>query len=212
MAQVALPRFPGTPDEEFLPFPAPVATLGVVSAVRSTLVTSSIMSLQQRGLDTQYVRLLVGPHREAILTAVAGVWLPVEAAVAHYEACDRLGLDAATRAALGMEVGERVNGTFLGVLARMARGMGATPWAALAQSAKLYGRLFCGGGIAVYRHGPKDAGVQIIGNPLCDIDYFRVGVGGVYQAALRLFCRRAHASVSAGRWQPRSLGLRIAWV
>ena len=110
-----------------------------------------------------------------------------------------------------MEVGERVNGTLLGMLVRMARTVGVTPWSALAQSAKLYGRLFCGGGIAVFKHGPKDASVQIVGNPLCDIDYFRAGLGGVYQAALRLFCQRVHTSLSTARRPPRTLVLHVCW-
>jgi hypothetical protein len=208
---LSLPRLPGALEEEFLPFPAPIVTLGAASAVRSTLVTSSIQSLRQRGLGKRYESVLGGPHRETLLTSIAGVWLPVEAALTHYAACDRLGLDDATKLALGVEVGARVNGTLLGMLARMARTVGVTPWPALAQSGKLYGRLFCGGGIAVFKHGPKDASVQIVGNALCDIDYFRVGLGGVYQAALRHFCRQVHTSLSTGRRQPRSLVLQISW-
>jgi hypothetical protein len=209
---LALPRFPGGLDEEFLPFAAPVSTLGVTSAVRSTLVTSSIRSLRARGLGERYVGLLFGPHRETVLTSIAGVWLPVAAAMAHYEACDRLDLDPATEMSLGLAVGERVNGTLLGMLVRMASNVGVTPWSALAQSSKLYGRLFCGGGIAVTKHGPKDASVEIVGNPLCDIDYFRAGIGGVYQAALRLFCRRVHTALCTGRRPPRSLVLLVSWV
>jgi len=208
---LALPHLPPL-EEEFLPFAGSLTTLGVTSAVRSTLVTSSIQSLRSHGLEPRYAELLTGPYRDTLLTSVAGVWLPVEAALAHYRACDALGLDAATKVALGNDVGERVHGTFLGVLVRMARTVGVTPWPALGRSAKLYERLFCGGGIAVHKHGPKDASVQIVGNALCDIDYFRVGVRGVYQAALQLFCRQVHAFEVGGRRAPRTLNLRIAWV
>ena len=136
----------------------------------------------------------------------------MDAAVAHYESCDALGLDAGEQLAIAMEVGDRVHGTFLGMMVRMARTAGVTPWPALAQSAKLYGRLFCGGGVAVTPTGPKDARVELVGNALCAIEYFRVGVRGVYQAALQLFCRRVTTFELALRRAPHAMAIRICWV
>jgi hypothetical protein len=198
-------------SESFLPLPAPPAALGTVSAVRSTLVTTSLDSLRARGLDRAYVVRLPAAHREALLTAVAGTWLPFEAARAHYEACDGLGLDTNEKIAVAMEVGDRVHGTFLGLLMRAARTSGVTPWTALAQAARLYGRLFCGGGVAVTRRGPKDARVDLVGNALCDIEYFRVGVRGVHMAALRLFCRRIVAQEPPGFRSPHAMSVQLAW-
>jgi hypothetical protein len=201
-----------THSEQFLPFPAPPASLGAASAVRSTLITTSIQSLRGRGLYDRYSRRIAVAHRETLLTAVAGVWLPVDAAVAHYAACDELGLAVDEELAIAMEVGQRVHGTFLGMMVRMARTIGVTPWPALAQSAKLYDRLFCGGGIAVTRKGPKDARVDLVGNPLCDIEYFRVGVRGVYEAALLLFCRRVSTYALPQHGRHHAMALRISWV
>jgi hypothetical protein len=198
-------------DRAFLPFPGSPSSLGSASAARSTLVTTSIQSLRGRGLYDPYVSHLGALHRDELLTTVAGVWLPIDVAIAHYEACEALHLDAGDQLAIAMEVGDRVHGTFLGMMVRMARTAGVTPWPALAQSAKLYGRLFCGGGVAVTPTGPKDARVELVGNPLCAIEYFRVGVRGVYQAALQLFCRRVTTFELPLRQAPHAMAIRISW-
>jgi hypothetical protein len=200
------------PDNAFLPLPGVPSHLGAASAARSTLVTTSIQSLRKRGLYDSYVQRLGDAHRENLVTTVAGVWLPIGAAIAHYEACDAMGLDAGEQLEIAMEVGDRVHGTFLGMMVRMARTAGVTPWPALAQSARLYGRLFCGGGIAVTATGPKDARVELVGNALCAVEYFRVGVRGVYQAALQLFCRRVTTFELPLRRAPHAMAIRISWV
>jgi len=198
--------------EIVLPFSRPPPALGVASAARSTLVTTSIQSLRKHGFYDRYARHLSNDQRDALLTAVAGTWLPMDLAFAHYAACGALDLTLAEQTAIAMEVGDRVNGTFLGSMLRMAKTVGVSPWSALGQSAKLYERLFCGGGIAVSKKGPKDARVDLIGNPLCTIDYFRVGVRGVYEVALQLFCQRVSTFELTARATSHSMSIRIAWV
>jgi hypothetical protein len=198
--------------DSFVPLAAPPAKLGVCTHVRSTLIATSIQSLRTHGFLDRYTKLLHGAHRETLLTAVAGSWMPMEAALAHYRACDALRIDPRLQLAMGMDVGNRVHGTFLGVMLRTARTAGVTPWVALAHSAKLHGRLFAGGGgISVVELGPKDARVDLVGNELCDVDYFRTGVRGVYQAAVQLFCTSAYSvELSRGR-APRTTAMRISW-
>ena len=199
--------------ERFLPFPAPPAQLGLATLVRTTLITTSIQSLRARDLLGAYTSQLRGAHKDTILSTVAGSWLSMDAATAHYRACDAIGLTAPEQLALGMNVGDRVHGTFLGVMVRSARTVGVTPWAALARSGTLYARLFSGGGgIAVSKLGPKDARIDLIGNPLCEIDYFRVGVRGVYQAAVQLFCSRVYSSDASVSRTARSMSIRLSWV
>jgi len=198
--------------EVVVPFGSPDSpSLGGASAVRSTLVTTSIQALRARGLYERYERRLSHARPEDVLMAVAGTWLPVDAAFAHYAACDALDLDVGQQLAIATDVGDRVHGTFLGRMLRMARSVGVSPWLALGQSAKLYDKLFCGGGIAVSKKGPKDARVDLVGNPLCSIEYFRVGVRGVYQAGLQLFCRRVSIIELTARATSHSMSLRIAW-
>jgi hypothetical protein len=199
--------------DSFLPLPAPPSALGQVTMVRSTLLATSLQSLRARGMLDRYTRHVAGPHTETILTAVAGAWLPVDAAIAHYRACDALGLEPSEEVAIGMEVGDRVHGTFLGLMVRTAKTLGVTPWLALAQSAKLNSRLFSGGGgIAVSELGPKEARVDVVGNPLCDVEYFRNGLRGVYQAAVRLFCQRVYSSEIPRGLVRSGMTLRVSWV
>lgn len=198
--------------ETFLPFRAPPARMGIATVARSTLVTASIQSLRMRGLYDRYAVRLTEEQRSALSTAVAGVWIPMGLAVAHYRACDALRLCVGEQLDIALEVGQQMHGTFLGAMLRIAKTVGVTPWTALAYSGKLYDRLFRGGGIAVTRTGPKDARVDLVGNPLCDIEYFRIGVRGVYEAALELFCQRITTQEIARRYPGLDLGVRISWV
>ncbi len=199
-------------DEPVLPFAAPRDLLGEVTHVRSTLVTASLQALRHRGLYEAYCARLDRHFADEILTTVAGMWLPLAVARAHYAACDLLQAEEPEVIDLGMEVGDRVHGTFLGAMLRSARTVGATPWTALAQSRRLSDRLFAGGGgIAVFRRGPKDAVVSMEGNGLCDVAYFRTGVCGVFRAALRLFVSRLYVTEAPGMHRAGAMALRISW-
>ena len=132
-------------------------------------------------------------------------------AAAHYRACESLRLCVGEQLDIALKVGMHLHGTFLGAMLRMARTVGVTPWGALAYTDKLYERLFRGGGIAVTRVGPKDARVDLVGNPLCQTEYFRVGVRGVYQAALELFCERLSTHEIPRRYPELDMAVRISW-
>ena len=127
-------------DEVFEPFPVPRGQLHLPTHVRSTLLASSLRALREHGFFDDYLAHLDPRWRETILDSVAGVWLPAESSVAHYRACDALPLTRLQRIALGREVGDRVNGTFLGTMVRAAKTAGATPWGVLAYTNRLYAR------------------------------------------------------------------------
>jgi len=75
-----------------------------------------------------------------------------------------------------IEVGDDVEGTFLGTLFRAARLGGVSPWVGLSHAQRLYERLLDGGGgLCVVRLGPKEARMEIAGLPLARIAYFRNG-------------------------------------
>jgi hypothetical protein len=198
--------------ETFLPLRAPRSRLGVATSVRSALVTSSIQSLRARGLHERYATRLGEGRRAAIATAARAVWIPMDLAVAHYEACEALHLGVGQQLDISLEVGQHLHGRLLRAMLRLARTAGVTPWAALAYSGRLYGRLFRGGGIEVTRTGPKDARIDMTGNPLCDIEYFRVGVRGVYESALELFCQRVFTQEIHWGRLGYAMALRISWV
>jgi hypothetical protein len=201
-----------TGDEPLLPFRTPRSHPSVAAFARSVLVTNSIRSLRTRGLYDRYAIRLPETDRAALATAVAGVWIPMSLAVAHYEACDALHLGVGEQLCVALEVGQHVHGPLLRGMLRLAKKAGITPWAALAHSDRLYGRLFLGGGIEVTRTGPKEARVDLVGNPLCDIAYFRVGVRGVYESALELFCQRVVTQEVPWRRGSLEMAIRISWV
>jgi len=198
--------------EPFLPLRAPRSRLGVATLARSALVTSSIQSLRARGLHDRYATHLAKDDHAALAAAGRGVWIPMDLAVAHYEACEALHLGVGQQLDISLEVGQHLHGKLLRAMLRLARTAGVTPWAALAYSGRLYGRLFRGGGIEVTRTGPKDARVDMVGNPLCDIDYFRVGVRGVYESAIGHFSQRVFTQEIHWGGLGFAMALRISWV
>jgi hypothetical protein len=202
-----------TPGEELLlPFPAPAESLGLATEVRSTLIASSIESLRRRAAYDRYCTLLSPTHKEAILTAVAGQWLPMAAGLAHYRACEALGFSIEEQFAIGSEVSHKIHDTFLGVVVKMAKNAGVTPWVLLPKGNQLYSRLFNGGGgTQITKLGPKECRAEIAGIPLLEVPYFRNAIRGIYQAAITLFCLRAYVNEIPRRGTSSSVALRVAW-
>jgi hypothetical protein len=207
LANATLPA----PHEVLVPYRAPRDKLGDATGVRSTLLASSLRSLRGHGLYDVYLARVDPAWREAILDAVAGIWLPIDAALAHYRACDTLGLTPAQQMEIGREVGDRVHGTFLGTMIRSARTAGVTPWTALGYTGKLYERLFVGGGACVLKVGPKDARCELAGNPLVDLTYFRNAFRGLYQVGVELFCTKAYVVEIPRASTPGFCALKISW-
>jgi hypothetical protein len=179
--------------------------------LRSTLLTTSIQSLRARGLYDRYTGLLPAAHREAILTSVAGVWLPMNVGVAHYTTCDSLGLAAAEQFAIGQEVGDRVQGTLLGLVVRTAKTAGLTPWAGLSNCTRLYTRLFQGGSVRLVKLGPKEARLELVNNALSASPHYRNGFRGVAVAGAELFCQKAYGTELPRLTSPTTFAMRISW-
>ncbi|HEY3819232.1 MAG TPA: hypothetical protein VGL81_18815 [Polyangiaceae bacterium] len=200
-------------DELLVPLPAPRATLPTATHVRSTLVLSSHQSLRSRGLFERYAAGLDEAHRPAILEAVAGVWLPMDVGVAHYRACDALGLPSEEQARMGRDVNARVQGSVLGLVARTAREAGLTPWVVLGSLGRLWQRTFDGGGgVEVRKTGPKDARAELVGLPLLEIAYFRHAFRGVFEGGLQPISQRAYVREESDEGTPTSAVFRVQWV
>jgi hypothetical protein len=165
--------------------------------------------LRERALYDDYLAKLDPKWRSTVTESIAGVWIPIEAGVAHYAACNALTLTTAQHINIGREVGERVHGTLLGMLVRTARSAGVTPWTALAQGPRLYPRLFDGGGICIVKSGPKDAKWELVENPIVRFAWFRDGARGMWESAIELFCEKAYV-VELGRTET-SVKLGISW-
>ena len=198
--------------EDLAPASAPRPSGGPLTQLRSTLITTSLHSVRTHGYFDRYVEVLAPQHRATILEVVAGVWLPIEVGLAHYRACDALGLTQQQQLAIGQEVGARVQGTFLGVVVRSAKTAGVTPWAGLEQANRLWERLFVGGYVRVTRVGPKEAEVALEENPLCGIAYFRNALRGLIVGGAHLFSQKAYANEMVRQTTGRSFAVRLSWV
>jgi len=203
---------PQTHREVLVPFRAPEHELGEAEQVRTTLLVSSLQSLRKRGLVDAYLSRLPREHHETVLAMIAGQWVPMPLALAHYGACEALDLPAPEVNAIGREVGDRIEGTFLATMVRMAGKVGATPWTALTQTQRLYDRIFAhGGGASIVKLGPKDARVVFAGVPLARVPYFRIATLGVLEIGAELFCSKAYAHLVKEECTPTRVMVHIAW-
>lgn len=179
-----------------------------VTQVRGSLIASSLSTLRQRELFERYEPLLEPAYREQVLYCVAASWLPTEVAMAHYRACDAMGVSDRELDALGNEVSKRIMGTFLATMVRSARHVGNS--IPLRQYPRLWERLLIGGSCRVRMFGPKDARIESYGVPMFSYRYFRVGYAGLVRGASLLFRTAAHVRVRNA--SDESLVLDLSWV
>jgi hypothetical protein len=195
-------------EEILIPFPRAMTT---ASQCKSTLLVSSIRTLQERGHYERYQAKLPRALRETVLEAIAGTWLPMDAAIGHYEACDSLGLTAHEQFEVGLDVGKRIQRSSLNTLVKLAAATGVTPWAGLRSFQRLYERLFAGGGSQLVKLGPKDARVEVSNLPLARIPYFVHGYRGVIQGGLELFAKKAFVNIVPKTSTPMNVAFHVAW-
>lgn len=198
--------------EVFLPLPAPRSKLAPTSQFRSTWIVSSQNALRHRGLFDQYLSLLPAQHRETLAIAIVGAWMNIDVARAHYEACDALSLPASEQLEIGKTVSRYLDNTLLATAIRLARTTGATVWTPLSQLHRLWDRMFVGGGVCVFKAGPKEARIEFHECTLAPISYFRSGLRGVLLGVGEHFTTKVYVNeiprVSSGT----SVVFRASWV
>ena len=170
------------------------ASVHSVRAMRSTLVQASIESVRRRGRFDDYERALPAAHKEALLHAVAGTWISLESAKAHYAACDSLKLSSDQQVLAGRSTFDGARSTLLGTAVGLARGAGVTPWQVLPLLQRMWDRGCDGGGIVVVRTGPKDAHIDVVQCELFAYAHMRNGLRGLVAAIMELFCTRAYVT------------------
>lgn len=180
-------------------------------AVRSTVLLGSIATLREEGHYDAWASALQAEHRDAILQAVAGVWLPLDTALAYYTACDALHLSSDAVAKLGGATFQRIRGTLLGTVLRMANGAGVTPWTVMPHLQRFWDRAYQGGAIQVTREGPKDARLVVERCALAEHHYYRNALRGLTTSVLGLFCQRVYVHETGTR-SPGTLTLHAQWV
>lgn len=191
-----------------VPFPA---SYEPVRHVRSTLLLSSLAVLRERGHERAYFGELPLAFHSAILEAVAGSWMPIEVGLAHYMACDALGMSTEAQVELGRAVCDRVKGTLLGTVMRMSKAAGVTPLTVLPQLQRFWYRAFDGGGLGAFSTGPKEVRFEMVKVPLADVRYFRNGMRGISMGLLDLFCTRSYVHEVPGMRASGVAVYRMQW-
>jgi hypothetical protein len=197
-------------EEVLIALPSPLTR---VSEVRSTLLQSSLHTLRGRGHYERYLELIDPSERENILGTLAPVWLSLTTAMHHYDACERLELDKQELMDVGENVGNRIQGTFIGTIAKKGRTVGLTPWVPLAQFHRLWERLMQGGGVSITKLGPKEVRIEVRMLPLARYAYFRAAFCGVIASGIKLGAGRAvGVRVVQTKSYEDSLVFRGSWV
>jgi hypothetical protein len=195
-------------EEILVPF---ASTSVAATQLRSTLITTSLQSLRTRGVFDRYLALVPRTYRDEILGTIAGQWLPMELGLAHYGACDQLGFSAQEAFAIGQEVGDRVQGTLLGVALRTVKNAGVTAWSALTMCTRLYERLYLGGAVQLVKVGPKEARMELVNNACAGIAYWKSGFRGIVAAGTALFASKTYVHELPKFASPSGFGMRVSW-
>ncbi len=203
----AIPHTGGSVAEVLVPFPEP---LEPSTQVRSTLICASIQSLRQRGLYDAYLEGLTAPQREEVQALTAGLWLPIDRALVHYGACDRLPLERSQRIEIGGDVANRIQQSLVSVIVRLTREGGMSPWSVLGSAEKLRARTWRGGGIRVKKLGPKDAQLEWAEMPCARSPHFRYGFTGILRSLCDLYARRTFVSEDS-QSNDSTIVVRVSW-
>ena len=94
-----------------------------------------------------------------------------------------------------------------------SRLMSVTPWVVFEQFPRFWKRSFEGGGVAVYKHGPKEADIVYASCVLLESPYFRSALRGVAIGLLEAATRRCLMHETFGRTRnAHEARYRISWV
>jgi hypothetical protein len=179
--------------------------------VKTTLLVASLKMLRTLGRFDDYKRALPPEYHGPILDAVAGNWIGVDVAVAHYRACEALGLSAEEQVEVGRTVGTQLRGTLAGTIVTMSKEVGVDVWTVLPVMPRYWGRIFEGGSLFGWKLGPKEIRLTTTGMALVDVRYFRNALRGQVMGMLDLFCSRTYANPLGTRFEPGTFSMRVQW-
>lgn len=199
-------------EEVLVPLPCPAAQVPLVSQVRGSMLVGAWGPLREEGLEERYWAALAPRSVSALRALVSQEWLPVEAALDHYEAIESLGFSEEKARRNGARNMERVQGSYVGTVLRGLGALGVvSPFTLLARSAAARDRLVRGGAMTVVRTGEREARLENHGDPFAHLRYNSAAYEGFVEASLVLVARNPvvrrlpqrgkHVSAFAVRWE-----------
>jgi hypothetical protein len=135
----------------------------------------------------------------------------VDVALAHYKACEDLGLTSEEQVEVGRTVGLQLRGTLAGTVVHMSKEVGVDPWTVIPTMPRFWGRIFDGATLHGWKLGPKEVRLQTTDMPLVDLRYFRNALRGQVMGMMDLFCTRSYANPLATKFEPGTYSFRVQW-
>jgi hypothetical protein len=198
--------------ERFVEFAHPRASRQETHQFRSSWLASSLRSLRAHGYLEAYRARLPARYHAPILESVAGVWLPIEVAIAHYASIDTLGIPPSTVFEMGREIQDHAQSILANLALRTSKGVGVTPWVVFSHFRKFWDRTWRGGDFAIDKLGPKEATIEIVGWSVAPSGYVRHAMRGVLDGVAGQFCEKVYVRELPALCAGLSLGYRVAWV
>jgi len=195
--------------EIVLAFPEPIPPM---RNIRSTLIQGGIASIKALGAYDAYVATVAPAVREEIESAVAGMWIPVDTAVAHYLACDKLGLSADSAAQRGRATFQLTKKMLLGTAIGLARSAGVTPLTFAPYLQRFWLRGIDGGAVQAVKVGPKEMRLDVVACPILRSQYFRAALRGLTGGLFELVSRKVYVQEVGGSGPETAITLRVQWV
>jgi hypothetical protein len=197
-------------SEIFLPFRK--SPIEPVTHARSTFIVAAMQMLRTHDLFARYGEALAPGFREQILSLVAGMWIPVELAIEHYRAADRLDIHPLTIDAIGNEVAQRTFKNAVSSAFKRLNRSDVTPWDIFAFSHENNDQHWRGGDRQIIREGPRQALYEWAGQPCASVPYFNKSVAAFVRALINHTCLRAHQRIVQERCSETTLSVRFSWV
>ncbi|MGZ3477782.1 MAG: hypothetical protein ACXVCJ_25015 [Polyangiales bacterium] len=191
-----------------VPLPVPIEPM---REVRTTLLSASLLAIREHGYSDAYFAALDPVHAPAMRSIIAGQWAPAELGMAHYSACDRLGLTPEQQFEMGHHVHQRVQRSLLGTLMRLAKESGATPWTLFGNVGRLFTRMIRGSGIGVWETGPKDARLEVHNCALARYAYCRHAWRGIIAGVAEPVARRVFVTELRDRGTDDRFVAQVSW-
>ena len=187
---------------------------GPLTAVRRMLVHSSIAELQVLGVYDRYCECIDRASLERIHELIGPGWMPIELALEHYGACDKLKLSDQFIVDAGQRSGENVGDALLVAGARTGvRAKDRSPWSFVGAFSRMGRRIFEGGSSQYVKIGPRTLQIEHLRNPLFAFHYYRHAHTGFLRKSFgSLGVEISDVSYSAYHSDKAQIDFRITWV
>lgn len=186
------------------------AARGRLSAVRRMLVHSSIAELQELGLYDRYCTVIPPASLERIHALIGPGWMPVELALDHYAACDRLRLDDKVILDCGLRAGDNMGRALL--VAGTTNETGGSPWSLVGAYSRMGRRIYEGCSAQYVKVGPNMLQIEHLQNPLFSYHYYRVAHGGfLRQSFSSLGVKVTNVVFTRYRPEKEQIEVQISW-